>query len=320
MLVRQQTAARDETVAQGLARSALLSAERSGAQLYAAATSINRMTQAQACSRAGLQNMREIDLGSTLLQGVGWAEGNTLRCSSFGATDPIELGPANFVSTTGSIFRTRVKLSDPDLNYVIVQTGSSVGVIHKDLALSFVENVPGLAVGVFSWSTSEPIISRGEVDPKFLRLGGGGDAIFRDEGHTVAIVRSGKHDIGAVAVLPAAHSANFAAQAARILIPTGVLVGLLLSTFLVRYARARASLPMLIRAALKRREFYLVYQPIVELVSGKMVGVEALIRWDRGMHSRSRPTVSYRLLKKLVLFLKLPRVCLSFSSKMPSTS
>jgi sensor c-di-GMP phosphodiesterase-like protein len=38
----------------------------------------------------------------------------------------------------------------------------------------------------------------------------------------------------------------------------------------------------MIRTALARRQFHLHYQPVVELASGRIIGAEALIRWDRG--------------------------------------
>ena len=42
---------------------------------------------------AGLETIRRIDLDSTLLQGVGWVEGNSLCCSSFAGNKPYPLGP-----------------------------------------------------------------------------------------------------------------------------------------------------------------------------------------------------------------------------------
>jgi len=49
----------------------------------------------------------------------------------------------------------------------------------------------------------------------------------------------------------------------------------------VRRARSRGSLEVGIRHAVERDEFFTVFQPKVDLATGAMVGVEALVRWDR---------------------------------------
>ncbi len=55
-------------------------------------------------------------------------------------------------------------------------------------------------------------------------------------------------------------------------------------------ARARLDLERALRLALAREEFRLHYQPIVELSRRRVVGFEALLRWDRPGHGLVGPT------------------------------
>lgn len=281
VLARQQGIDSEQTLALDLARSAMVQSDLTGHQLGDAARVINSFTREQACSPEGLEQMQRIDLGSTLLQGVGWVEGGVMRCSSFRGTQPMALGPPDFQSGTGSLMRTHVKLFDPQETYLAVQTGRSVGVIHKELALSFVDDVPGLAVGIFSWSKRAFLTSRGEIPNELILRHFKGDQVFYYRGNVVGIVRSTEYDTGAIAILPAGHGVAYGWRAAKVLLPVGLVVGFILSLILISVIRTRTSFEMMIRSAVRRRKFFLVYQPVVELRTGRITGAEALIRWQR---------------------------------------
>ena len=54
----------------------------------------------------------------------------------------------------------------------------------------------------------------------------------------------------------------------------------LYSTALTEQAMNRLELDNSLRVALAHNEFRLLYQPVIELATGRLCAVEALIRWD----------------------------------------
>jgi len=281
LLARHQAAEREEGYVAGLAHIALARSETTADQLVLGSRRINGMSLREACSENGLDLMRRIDLSSTLIQAVGYVDGNVMRCSSIGGGKAFDLGPPDIRSSTGGIIRTDVRLLDPGISYLAIQSGAFVGIVHKDLALSFVDEVPGLTLDVFSWTNRRTLISRGKAGAGQVGHDMTGNAIFHRGGRIVAVVRSARYDLGAVATLPAAQTSTLDSQSARVLIPVGIIAGLLLSALLVRVLRMRASMPALIRGGLKAGEFHLSYQPIVDLATGRTIGAEALLRWQR---------------------------------------
>jgi sensor c-di-GMP phosphodiesterase-like protein len=288
-IARNQAMEREERHITGFARSTLVIAENTAQQLADGARQVNALSPEAACSDQGIDLLRRIDLSSTLLQAVGRVEGDIMRCSSFAGARPFNLGKADPTSPPLSAARTDVTLVDPAVRYLTVTNGNFVGIIHKDLALSFVEQAPNLTVGVFTVSTRRPLLTRGPPLP--AKIGDlSADRIFRSGGDMVAIMRSKRYpNIAAVAVLPLSGTTRFVREAALMLIPLGAIAGALLSYLLIHVLRTRSSMPAMIRQALKAQEFSLHYQPVVDLKSGRTVGAEALLRWNRDDGSSIAP-------------------------------
>ncbi len=292
VLARQQSAEAEGHFALGQARSALLWSEKTGDQLRVVVKQLGGLTTVQACSPDGLDLMRRLDLGSTLLQGVGWIEGDALVCSSFGGRRTYPLHSPTYVSSQGNRIWTDVRLVDPGAQHVIVQSGHAAAVVHKDLALSFVGDVPGARVTVFSPSSGRVVLERGGPVPRGLLMPpAGNEQVRHTAGETIGLVRSSRFDLAAVAIIPHSHTADFVRRAAWVLLPVGAFSAMVLSLLFLRIVRMRLSMRSLIRAGLDTRRFRLVYQPLIDLATREVVAVEALMRWDRGKQLPISPEV-----------------------------
>lgn len=273
----REASARDALL---LAQAAIDQIEQVGKQSFAATDAINALSPREACGPAGLDTMRRIDLASTLLQGVGWVEGNSLHCSSFAGDKPYPLGPPDYVSSTGAIMRASVRLLGRQ-SYVVAQANSAAVIIHPDLALTFENTVPGGAIVAFSWSNRLPVLRRGTVPADLLSKPLVPGVRKLPDGRTLAVVKGQRTDFGTVVLLPAARTPIWESNAVGLLLPLGIGAGLVIATLFVLAARDRASIQGMIRSALARKQFYLCYQPIVSLHAQRIVAVEALLRWRR---------------------------------------
>jgi sensor c-di-GMP phosphodiesterase-like protein len=279
---RHEAATRQRQYVMAIATKALTQTERTSDQLAAGAKRYNAVPVQETCSDKGLSLLREIDLESTLLQAAGHiTSANVMDCSSVGGRAATSLGPPQFVSWGGARIWTDVRLVPGDAPFVAVAQGQFVGIVHKQLALEFVDKMPGLAVAAFSWSTRKVLIERGNIPGDWLRAKTT-SAGYLQRGDTVVAVRASlKNDIGAIAALSRPQTAWMTDQLTMVVVLLGALVGLLSAALIILLARARLSMPAMIRAALRGREFHLLYQPVVELASGRIIGAEALIRWTR---------------------------------------
>jgi sensor c-di-GMP phosphodiesterase-like protein len=240
-----------------------------------------------ACSPAEIDLMRAIDMSSFYIQAVGRIEGDSLTCTSLGTTEPIPIGPAKFRTESGAETRPEVRLPIAANHPLEIISKDGIAVLYDPMLLvdTPVEGSDvSMALFVPSRLQHEVFFSNaGPVRPEWLKnIPRGGEITFVDSGYIVCAMRSRIGDVEVLTAAPLSYAARREQQFAVVFVPVGLACGALLAWVNVYISRKRLSLAAILRDAVRRREFYVEYQPIVELATRRWVGAEALVRWRRG--------------------------------------
>jgi sensor c-di-GMP phosphodiesterase-like protein len=253
----------------------------------ARARNVMENSSAPPCSPSRVAMMRDIALSSSYLQLVGYVAANRLLCSSYGDHgDGIPVGPADYLSSRGAWVRSSVFLPFLPKTQFFMVTEAANGyssLALPDLILDAGSESHDISVALVAISNRTVIMARGRTDVRQLPA-------FRRElgemqwvsGEQVGSIRfSTSNDYAAVASVPMSAVRQSWLSIARFAVPLGGVVGTLIAVLLMALLRQRAGMLAQLDRAIRRREFFLTYMPIVELNSGRWVGAEALLRWRR---------------------------------------
>ncbi len=246
------------------------------------------------CSEANLSLLREMDLSSSYLQVMGHVADGRLMCSSLGHHGSgLELGPVDYVSTRGAAVRAAVNLGlGTDKPFVVLEMDGLATAVHPETLVDIFVDRPGVSLGLYGHSAGRMLSSRGEFNPRWLTRLGDQDRVRHFDGrHLLTLQRSQEHDLSAYVAVPVDSLRSRLRDLMLVMVPIGVLCGVALWFAILKLAHHRSSLPALLRSALKRRDFVLHYQPIVDLETRKTIGVEALLRWPGKARSVLGPEV-----------------------------
>jgi sensor c-di-GMP phosphodiesterase-like protein len=293
-LARHESLVLEQRRAFGYAREVLSRTEQTSQELDADFKVLAASTDHDPCSAGNIDLMRRLDLSSPMVQAIGVINGSRLMCSSLtGAGHPIELGPPQIRQPSGVLIWTKAELPFARGSaFLVVARGRYGAIIHRMLPIAVSSADPALVVATLSTPERAIITSRGRVKTAWLdHLQGHGEAVFADDGYVVAVLSSPRFAISAIAGLPVTEQNALAWSIARWLVPCAVLMGALFAWAAVMFARSQLAMPTVLRAALKRNELFMVYQPVVDLRTGRWVGAEALIRWNRPGGEVVRPDV-----------------------------
>lgn len=235
------------------------------------------------CSAGSQALMKQIDLSSSYIQSIGYIAGNRLICSSLGSEiGGLELGPVDMVRPSGVKLRLNVEFPFArGSKFLAVERDGFVAIIHKDLPIDTTTHVSGVVLATVAYPEARVLTSRGVVEAKWATAVVAESRTFLDRDHVVAVAAPRRYYIGAVCALPVAELDKRIHALSLVMIPVGLLASMALAWAFLQLAKRRTALPAIIRCALREREFFLEYQPLVELSTGRWVGAEALIRWRR---------------------------------------
>ena len=290
--------AHQQSVGEGAREASLVAEEvlrRSEALAHEAAAAYARLEaqkDAPPCSPRNLELLREIDVSSTYLQFVGFVRDGRLLCSSLGVHEGgIALGPVRYATSGGASFRFGVDLGlGGGAKFLVLEKGGWATAVEPQRLVDVLGGQPELSLGVFVPSTPDPLTPRGTFERKWPSMLNGRAEVTRFDGrHLVVIRRSKDFDLAAYGALPEAYLEGRLRRFVMWIVPLGIAVGSLLALAVTRLARHHASFSSIMGSAIRKEELEVYYQPIVDLVSLRVVGAEALLRWPGHDGPWSRP-------------------------------
>jgi sensor c-di-GMP phosphodiesterase-like protein len=239
------------------------------------------------CSTQEIALMQELDVTSNYIQGISRISGNQLTCSSLATNGPIDLGPVNLVTENNVEERFNVWMFRAQTHPLLVVSKNGFAfIIDSALVEELSAGEAGIAVGIFVPSKQDHnlISSRnGNIDQSWLRtIPKGTSTTFIQGGYIVSVARAQSADIAAVAACPTVYVRKKLQPFTYVFIPLGLICAAGLAWAVTVISRSRLSLPAALRGAAKRKEFFVLYQPIADLKTGHWVGAEALVRWRTG--------------------------------------
>ena len=275
------------------AREVLRRTDTTAEQVGAAIRKIRADTSSDPCSASRISLMRKLDLTSTYIQAIGHVANGRLDCSSLGfPPEQLELGPVDATTPRGVKVRTNVEFPfAKGQDFLVVEVRDYAAIVHKALPLDIATPERGTTRAAFNTidynalGTSGGAVTRGWFDSVRTK----DEARFVDGGNIVAVVRSSKYPTGAVVTVPVRYVTERVMIIARWLIPLAMVAGLGIAAAVIFLARSRLGLPGILKRALRHNEFFVLYQPVVDLKTNKWVGAEALVRWRRPTGEMMRP-------------------------------
>jgi sensor c-di-GMP phosphodiesterase-like protein len=284
-LARQQGLTAEQERVRGYADVVLLRSDRAVSQMQQAIDALVTGNAGDVCSDSMLLRMRQLSLLGEFLKAVGAVAGNQLLCSSLGLHEPpIDLGDPAEITALGTALRYTAPLLEAEgVPYISIARDGFIAMAHRNQAVDMALGIDGAILATFNPLNGELRTASGDVRQEWIsRVADRRSIEFVDDGYVVAVLLSDQVTLtGAIAAVPLRYLDERVRQINWRLLPFSLLAALILTLGFLYLARQQVSMASQIRQGLRRDEFYLEYQPVIELATGRWSGAEALLRWQR---------------------------------------
>ncbi|MFJ3044788.1 EAL domain-containing protein [Herbaspirillum chlorophenolicum] len=254
------------------------------------------------CSPEHIAKMRMQTVNTRSVEQIGYFQKGLLKCTSWGIVDKtIAQSPIDFTTSSGMAVTLEGR---PGVTgggrMVSVHMGHYNALISADrfadviadartvLALARGTDVVAVSDAESSHAIFLQRVLRGDIngkDAEFLY------AVAEREGWT-AVAFSGRDD-----VVP-----GFNKQL-KWMIPIGIFISLVIVFLAIKVTQRRLSPRAELELGVKNREFVVHYQPIMDLRTGRCVGAEALVRWNKSDGTMVRPDLFIPLAEETGLIM-----------------
>lgn len=281
-----QRKARDDQVAYltSLADEVLRRGIASRQQLVAALDELDK-DPSPPCSQASMARMQQMVGTSFYLQGMGAVVDGTLVCSTLTlGSAPVPLAGKPMVTSSGisSWIGARLPFAPEQPFHIYARNGHAV-IIHPGIVIDMPVLHADVALGLAIITPKALIRSRGPLQEAWLGLyQDPSHRVLESDTHHIVFRSSRDNNIAALAAAPKALAYEGLADQALVLAPLGLVASATLALGVAALTHWTLSSRSRLRAGLRRREFFVLYQPIVDLQTGRWIGAEALMRWRRG--------------------------------------
>ena len=241
------------------------------------------------CGSAHIKRMQTLVMTTPSIDQMGYFEAGKLRCTSWGAFEgSVDQPHADHVSSDGAGIVVDIRPATTGGRQVLAILYGSYDVLVD----------PRHFVGVIA--DPDVRLALASPDGRLLTQQDGIDRpllldLLRDPGKGLVqdtLYASARNDEWlAIATAPRTALAATFRQQAWLFVPVGLLLAALGVCVVVWLSQRRLSMRGELATAIRRRELYLHYQPIIELDTGICVGAEALVRWQHPDGTQVRPDI-----------------------------
>jgi len=242
----------------------------------------------QACSPEHLRLMRRLVMSTHSAEQVSYFENGRLICTSWGPMDAEIVQPTpTYVTAEGAGITLGVQpLAGSNQQPLMALSYGRYDILIDPARLVDVIADPNVRLAVAS--PDGRLIAQQDIQDQALL-----QRLLRDpasgiEGQTLYATAQDQEWL-AVATAPRTDLVAAFRHQIWQFIPLGVLGALAVIGGVIWLSRRRLSLRGELATAVRRREFFMHYQPIIELDTGICVGAESLVRWRRPDGGLVRP-------------------------------
>lgn len=239
------------------------------------------------CSADHIRRMQTLVMTTSSVEQMGYFEGGKLRCTSWGTyLSDVDQPQPDHVTSDGAGIAVDVRPEASGRRQMLAILYGSYDVLVDPRRFVDVIVDPHVRLALAS-PDGRLLAQQSGVDPTLLLT------LLRDPGQgldqNTLYATARNEEWLAIATTPRTALAATFRQQAWLYVPLGLLLAAAAVGLVIWLSQRRLSLRGELATAIRRRELYLHYQPIIELDTGICVGAEALVRWQRPDGTQVRP-------------------------------